>query len=75
MRNILPKSAKLGVTTAAGVRVAYGMGRAASTAGLYIAGFVLAASVIPLDLGQMIISSIRVNKEVQFKVINDIEYC
>ena len=69
---ILPRLAKLGVTTAAGVRVAFGMGRAATTAGLHVAGFVLAAAVIPLDLTQMIISSIRVHKKEPSKVIKDI---
>ena len=70
--NILPRLAKLGVTTAAGVRLAYGIGRATTTVGLHVAGLVLAAAVIPLDLAQMVVSSIRIHKKEPSKVVKDI---
>jgi len=70
--NIIPRLVKLGVTTAAGVRVALGIGRAATTTGLHVAGLVLAAAVIPLDLAQMIISSIRIHKKEPSKVVKEI---
>ena len=69
---ILSKLAKLGVTTATGARVAFGIGRATTTAGLHVAGFVLAAAAIPLDLAQIILSSIRVHVKEPSKVIKDI---
>jgi len=69
---VIPRLVKLGVTTAAGVRVSLGIGRATTTTGLHVAGFVLAASVIPLDLAQMIISSIRIHKKEPSNVVKDI---
>ena len=70
--NILPGLAKLGVTTAAGVRIALGIGRAATTTGLHVAGLVLAAAVIPLDLAQMIVHSIKIHKKEASQTVKDI---
>ena len=70
---VLPGLAKFGVTTAAGADIAFGISRAAATAGLHVAGLVLAAAVIPLDLTQMIISSIRIHKKDPSKVIKDLK--
>jgi len=69
---LLPGLAKVGVTTAAGIRVALGAGRAAATAGLHIAGLVLAASAIPLDIAQLVVSSIKVHKKGNSKVVENI---
>ena len=70
--NIIPRLVKLGVTTAAGVRMALVKGRAATSAGLHIGGLVLAAAVIPLDLAQMIISSIRDHRKKLSEVVQDV---
>ena len=70
---VLPGLAKFGVTTAAGADMAFGISRAAATAGLHVAGLVLAGAVIPLDLTQMIISSIRIHKKDPSKAIKDLK--
>ena len=70
--NILPMLANLGVTTTAGIRVALGVGRAAATTGLHVAGLVLAATMIPLDIAQMVTSSIKFHKKKASKVVKDI---
>ena len=69
---ILPGLVKVGATTAAGIRVALGAGRAAATAGLHVAGLVLAASAIPFDIGQLVVSSIKVHKKGKSNVIRNI---
>ena len=62
---MFPKFVKVGLATTAGVRVATaisrGVARAVGTAGLHIAGLVFAASLIPVDLYQMIVSSIKIH--------------
>ena len=68
----LPGAVKFGVTTAAGVKLAIAAGQAAARASLHITGIVFAAALIPIDLGQMIISSIRVHKKKPSDVINEI---
>ena len=70
---VLPGLAKVGVTTAAGARVAMGFGRAAATTGLHVAGLVLAAAVIPLDLAQMVISSIKIHKKKPSQVVKELK--
>ena len=70
---VLPGLAKFGVTTAAGADVAFGISRAAATAGLHVAGLVLAAAVIPVDLTQMIINSIKIHKKDPSKVIKNLK--
>ena len=70
--NLIPKIAKLGLTTAAGIRVALGVGRAATTAGLHIAGLIFAAAVIPLDLAQLVISSMKVHRKEPSELIKDL---
>ena len=65
----IPGLAKVGVTNAAGAKVAMGLGRAATTTGLHVAGIALAAVVIPLDLTQMIISSIKIHKKDPSQVV------
>lgn len=68
----LPRIAKLGLASAAGIRVAFGIGRAATTTGLHVAGLVFAAVLIPVDLAQMVISSIRIHKKKPSQIIQDI---
>ena len=62
---MIPRAVKVGLATTAGVRVAAaisrGVARAAGTAGLRIAGLVIAASLIPVDLYQMIVSWIKIH--------------
>ena len=68
----LPAAVKFSLTTAAGVRMAFAAGQAATRAGLHVAGIVFAAALIPLDLGQMIVSSIRIHKNDPSDIIKDI---
>ena len=57
------KVAKFGTSVGALARgVALGVGRGAATAGLHIAGMVLSSALIPIDIAQMIISSIKIHK-------------
>ncbi len=74
--SMLPRLTKVGLTTAAGVRAAMGItagvGQAAATTGLHVAGIVFAAALIPIDLTQMIISSIKIHKNEPSKVVTDI---
>ena len=67
---VLPSLAKFGFTTAAGARLAYGIGRASVTTGLHITGLVLAAVVIPVDLAQILYSSIKIHKKKKSSVVN-----
>ena len=74
---LIARTAKLGLTASAGVRTmaqaaAMGMGRATATTGLHITGLVFAAALIPLDIWQMIVSSIRIHKNKPSKVIQDV---
>ena len=66
---VLPSLAKFGFTTAAGARLAYGIGRASVTTGLHITGLVLAAVVIPIDLAQMIYSSLKIHRNKRSSVV------
>ena len=74
---LVARTAKLGLTATAGVRTlaeatAIGIGRATTTTGLRITGLIFTAALIPLDIVQMIISSIRVHKNKPSKVIQDV---
>ena len=74
---LIARTAKLGLTATAGIKAlaqatAMGIGRATTTTGLHITGLVFAAALIPLDIMQMIISSIRVHKNKPSKVIQDV---
>ena len=70
--SLIPRMTKLGLTTAAGIRIAFGIGRAATTTALHVAGLVFAAALIPLDIAQLIISSIKIHKKEPSKVVQDI---
>ncbi len=71
--SMLPRLTKVGLTAAAGVRAAIGItagvGRAAATTGLHVAGLAFAAVLIPFDLTQMIVSSIKIHKKEPSKVV------
>ena len=75
---LITNMAKLGVTTTIGLNLNFtraatlGVGRAAAVSGLHIAGLVFAAVLIPVDVVQMIISSIRIHKNKPSKVIEEI---
>ena len=73
---LIARSAKLGLSATAGIRAlsqaAMGIGRATTTTGLHITGLVFAAALIPLDIMQMIVSSIRIHKNKPSKVIQDV---
>ena len=59
----VPALAKVGVTSAAGAETAFGVLRASAGTSFHIFALALAAALIPLDLGQLIISSIKVHKK------------
>lgn len=69
--SIMGRSVKVGVATANLIKTsAIGVARGVGTAGLHVAGIVIAATLIPLDLFQMIQSAIRVhNKEKAEKAV------
>ena len=69
---VLPGFAKVGVTSAVGVQVGLGLLRTTATTGLHVAGLALAAAVIPFDLGQMIISSIKIHKKKPSTVVKEL---
>ena len=74
---LIARTARLGLTATAGIRAlaqatAMGIGRATTTTGLHITGLVFAAALIPLDIMQMIVSSIRIHKNKPSKVIQDV---
>ena len=74
---LIARTAKLGLTATAGIRAfaqatAMGIGRATTTTGLHVAGLVFAAALIPLDIMQLIVSSIRLHRNKPSKVIQDV---
>ena len=68
----VPRLTKLGVVSAVGTRVAFDLGRTATRMGLHVAGLVFAAVLIPMDLAQMIISSIRIHKKKPSQIVQDL---
>ena len=68
----LPALAKVGVTSAAGVELGFGALRATLGASLHIAGIALAAGLIPLDLAQLIVSSIKLHKQKQSDTVKQL---
>lgn len=75
VQSLLPKMAEVGLATSVGVRVALSVGRTAATTGLHVAGLVFAALVIPVDIAQMVASSIQIHKNEASQVIKDINQC
>ena len=69
---LCPALAKIAFTTAAGARLAFGIGRAAVTTSLHVLGLVFAAAAIPLDLFQMIESSIMIHKKKPSHVVKEL---
>ena len=69
---VLPGFAKVGVTSAVGVQVGLGLLRTTATTGLHVAGLALAGAVIPFDLGQMIVSSIKIHKKKPSTVVKEL---
>ena len=72
LSRVLPGFAKVGITSAVGVQVALGLLRTTATTGLHVAGLALAGAVIPFDLGQMIISSIKIHKKEPSTVVKEL---
>jgi len=72
LARVLPGFAKVGVTSAVGMQVGLGLLRTTATTGLHIVGLALAAAVIPFDLGQMIISSIKIHKKKPSTVVKEL---
>lgn len=70
--SFLPRILKFGLTTAASIRVAFGIGRAATTAGLHVAGLIAAAAIIPIDIAQVVLSSEKLHTKEKSKVVKDI---
>eukprot|EP00794_Sanderia_malayensis_P004845 gene4845-5479_t len=74
--SILGRITKVGLATAAGVRAAMGIAtgalRGAGTAGLHVAGIAFAAVLIPVDLAQMISSSLQLHGNKISPVVNEI---
>eukprot|EP00794_Sanderia_malayensis_P004828 gene4828-5460_t len=74
--SLVPRITKVGLATAAGVRTAMGIAtealRGAGTAGLHVAGIAFAAVLIPVDLAQMIYSSLKLHKNKISPVIDEI---
>lgn len=58
--SFIPRLTKIGVTTtiSLGMRASMGMGRVVAVGALHVTGILLAAALIPLDLAQMIKSSL-----------------
>ena len=52
--------------------ISRGVARAVETAGLHIAGLAVAASLIPLDLYQMIVSSIKIHHKKLSEIVQGI---
>ena len=73
---LIPRALKVGLATAAGVRAAIamsaGVARAAGTTGLHVAGLVFAAALIPIDLAQMIVSSIKIHHNRPSEIVQTI---
>jgi len=67
-----PAIAKVGVTNAAGAEVAFGILRTTAGTALHIAGLALATALIPLDMAQLIINSIKIHKDRPSAVVTQI---
>ena len=74
MLALLGRFAKFGTATASVVRAAaVGVIRGAGTAGLHIAGMVIAAALIPIDITQMVMSSMKIHNKTKSEVVKDME--
>jgi len=74
MLGVIGRIAKFGTTTAALAKaVAAGVGRGVANAGLHIAGMVISALLIPIDIYQMITSSVKIHRKDKSKVVQEVE--
>ena len=72
--NVISLFAKLATTPAALAKViAAGVVRATGTVGLHIAGIVISALLIPVDLIQLIVSSVKLHRRSKSEVVINTE--
>ena len=70
---IFGKAAQVGTCIGAFVRtIILGVGRGAIRVGLNTAGLILAAVLIPIDIAQMVSSSIKIHKKTPSQVVQDL---
>ena len=65
--SIVPRTLKVGLLTA--VAVGRGVARAAATTGMHIAGIVFASLIIPVDIAQVIVSSIQIRHKKPSEIV------
>lgn len=71
---MLGRVAKFGTSVGALARgIALGVSRGAATAGLHIAGMIIAAALIPIDIAQMVKSSIKIHKKSPSQIVLDLQ--
>lgn len=71
---ILGRIAKFGTASVAfGRAIAAGLARGVTSAGLHIAGIVISAALIPVDVYQLITSSIKIHKKEKSEVAANVE--
>ena len=71
---LLGRFAKFATTsTALAKAIAAGVARGTATAGLHIAGMVLSAVLIPVDLYQLIVNSIKIHRKSKSEVVKNTE--
>lgn len=74
MLTLLGRATKFGFAVSPAARAAaIGAGRGALTAGAHITGIAIAAVLVPIDIAQIVISSIKIHKKDKSAVVKEME--